>query len=133
MTNREKIYELSDMICKGCKTRHVCDAENCIMSEVVAEYLINAGYRKMNDTVVLLKTPDITPEELERIKNTLWNDGAVSLPVVPKTIDIEETCRQIAKEIFKDVADLLNSCTYVISAKMELKELAKKYGVEIEE
>lgn len=50
MTDREKIYELSDMICKGCKTRHDCDTENCIMSEVVAEYLIDNGYGNANQT-----------------------------------------------------------------------------------
>lgn len=128
MTDREKIYELSDMICKGCKTRHDCDTENCIMSEVVAEYLINAGYRKMNDTVVVLKTPDITPEELERIKNTLWNDGAVSLPVVPETIDIEEIVGNTAR----DILNTLNRTPHEYH-ESKIKELAKQYGVEIEE
>ncbi len=46
--------------------------------------------------------------------------------------EIEEAKKQVASDIFKEVADLINRCTYIITAKMQLKELAKKYGVEIE-
>lgn len=51
MTDRERIYELSEAICKGCKTRHDCDTENCIMSEVVAEYLLENGYGDIKQIV----------------------------------------------------------------------------------
>lgn len=52
MKNQAKIYELSEMICKGCKTRHDCKNNDgfCIMSEVVAEYLIDNGYGNANQT-----------------------------------------------------------------------------------
>lgn len=41
---KTKVEELSKEICSGCKTRHKCDNECCIMSAVVAEWLIRKGY-----------------------------------------------------------------------------------------
>ena len=46
---KKQIEELSREICNGCKTRHKCENNDgfCIMSDVVAEWLLNNGYRKV--------------------------------------------------------------------------------------
>ena len=48
MKDKEKqIYELTADICYACKGRHLCFNKNCTMAKIVAEELINAGYRKV--------------------------------------------------------------------------------------
>lgn len=74
MNNQEKIYELSEMICKGCKTRHDCDTENCIMSEVVAEYLLNNGYGKLSEVAKDILQPLHYEIDREKCVGVLYND-----------------------------------------------------------
>lgn len=46
-----QIEELSKEICNGCKTRHKCENNDgfCIMSDVVAEHLLNKDYGNIKD------------------------------------------------------------------------------------
>lgn len=113
MTDREKQIEEMAMSIAECNET-AC--ENCALKcskYITCEILHDNGYRKMNDTVVVLKTPDISPEELEHIKNTLYNDGAVLLPAVPETIDIDETCKQAVKEFCEKLKSFIIAHTCV--------------------
>ncbi|MCM1441164.1 MAG: hypothetical protein NC131_18475 [Roseburia sp.] len=51
------VEELSKEICHGCKTRHSCDNNDgfCVMSDVVAEWLIEHGYGNLKKFAEKLK------------------------------------------------------------------------------
>ena len=89
------------------------DVTTTIGTTVLAKAIIEEGYRQCNNTIVVLKTPDISLEELEHIKTKLYNDSAVLLPVVPETIDIEETCKQAVKEFCEKLKSFIIAHTCV--------------------
>lgn len=130
MTDREKIYELSEAICRGCKTRHDCNTENCAMSEIVAEYLFNVGYRKMDEVTLRLDLGDRTAEEIKQIAEAF--NGEIK--------------KQVAKEVLQKAFESMKG----ISAKTDcllddesvyedsslvnvLNLIGKPYGVEVDE
>ncbi len=74
MDKKEQIEELSKEICNGCRTRHDCENKDgfCIMSDVVAEWLIEKGYRKIIPNVdFVVRASDLVKVREKAIKDVL--------------------------------------------------------------
>lgn len=128
MTDREK--QIEEMAKEVLSIKVQCKGQECNKhipcTTCYAEHLYNAGYRKMDDTIVVLEPADITPEELARIMAEA-HISAISLPDVPEIIDIEATCRENIKQVFEE----LNNYPYL--ERRQIRDFAKKYGVQLDD
>lgn len=120
MTDREKqIEEMAKDICFACKTRHKCNNELCCMSKIVAEALINAGYRLCGAISPNYKHYQAECERYTRtaeIKQDLAN---------------ESITKKVAQDILHELVNIMNAKCDDINSD-ELYYLANKYNVRID-
>lgn len=147
MCERKAVEELNNMICKGCKTRHDCENNDgfCIMSDVVAEYLLENGYGKISK-VGKGAIKDIKEKlqcclaakdccECERCDC----DGIAPLREALDCINYleaekEKACKDTAKELAKKLLDCGKECEDGAVYPFDIHSIVKElYGVEINE
>ena len=120
MNKEKQIEELARILFD--ESENYCDSDGCIITEKLAEQLYNAGYRKLSK------------EAQEMVSNAL---------VYSKRLKIEKSAEQVRKETAKEILQFLwntwwerqinkPGCRQGIRHS-HLEQLAKAYGVEIEE
>lgn len=127
MDKEKQIEEIAINICKGCKPRTKCENTNCTMSNIVAEYLYNAGYRKINDNKIV-----ISKEEYEKItKELVTEQRAKEIAQEFFGVVRKETAREILELLVPDCKSCdenwHNGCLCLRATLAE--KIAKQYGV----
>ena len=149
----EMIEEMARVICPNskewtCKACNWGSKPNCDAYKN-AEKLINEGYRNCKDKVVLTKEEyeklldvraDIILKDIDKVFKEEFEDTkrAVERKIKPvyKAIETKarkETAKEIFNELFKE-HNVFNDNDIIIAweVKEMLKELAKQFGVEVE-
>ncbi len=106
----EEIEELSREICNGCQTRHKCNNnECCAMSDIVAEWLFEKGYRKI-------------------IPNVDFVVRAGDLVIIR-----EKAIKDIIGELQGDlgIAKYIGNNAFATDLQIIIEQLKKEYHVEI--
>ena len=110
MTKQEQIEEIKQVLIKTCKRCRTFEED--YMQSKYAEALYNAGYRKVDDV-----RKETAKEIFKKVVNICikeedFQDGTVNTQLEPLYFGI------------------MNGCAFI---RNEVKELAKQYGVEVEE
>ena len=110
MTKQEQIEEIKQVLIKTCKRCRTFEED--YMQSKYAEALYNAGYRKVDDV-----RKETAKEIFQKgvnicIKEEDFQDGTVNTQLEPLYFGI------------------MNGCAFI---RNEVKEIAKQYGVEVEE
>ena len=110
MTKQEQIEEIKQVLIKTCKRCRTFEED--YMQSKYAEALYNAGYRKVDDV-----RKETAKEIFQKVVNICikeedFQDGTVNTQLEPLYFGI------------------MNGCAFI---RNEVKELAKQYGVEVEE
>ena len=110
MTKQEEIEEIKQVLIKTCKRCRTFEED--YMQSKYAEALYNAGYRKVDDV-----RKETAKEIFQKVVNICikeedFQDGTVNTQLEPLYFGI------------------MNGCAFI---RNEVKEIAKQYGVEVEE
>ena len=110
MTKQEQIEEIKQVLIKTCKRCRTFEED--YMQSKYAEALYNAGYRKVDDV-----RKETAKEIFQKVVNICikeedFQDGTVNTKLEPLYFGI------------------MNGCAFI---RNEVKEIAKQYGVEVEE
>lgn len=110
MTKQEQIEEIKQVLIKTCKRCRTFEED--YMQSKYAEALYNAGYRKVDDV-----RKETAKEIFQKVVNICikeedFQDGTVNTQLEPLYFGI------------------MNGCAFI---RNEEKEIAKQYGVEVEE
>lgn len=110
MTKQEQIEEIKQVLIKTCKRCRTFEED--YMQSKYAEALYNAGYRKVDDV-----RKETAKEIFQKVVNICikeedFQDGTVNTQLEPLYFGI------------------MNGCAFI---RNEVKEIAKQYGVEVEE
>lgn len=109
----KEIEEIAINICKGCKPRTKCKNTNCTMSNIVAEYLYNAGYRKTFTSSLATNEQKAFKEGynkgLEESKIVISkNQLAILVKNASKVISLEDIRKLQENKVLCDGTDLDN-------------------------
>lgn len=122
--------------CKNCTDKMIEEmakvmAENWFNETIIstAERLINAGYRKIPEGSVVLSKEEYEGLQMAKDFNYGYHEGEKNMTLYYENIKLPEARKETAKEILKDVLEGIGE----FYAGDIVEELAKKYGVEVEE
>lgn len=135
MTDKEKqIEEMAQILCT--KRNPICD--NCVIKIKEcdcydkANALYNAGYRKMDEVTLRLDLGDCSAEEIKQIAEAFNSDikkqvAKEILTALCEPMDVWTETEDLEKSEQRKIGGLL----FVNKANERIKELAKKYEVEV--
>lgn len=143
MTKEQRIEQLSGEICNGCRTRYKCNNNDgfCIMSDVVAEWLIDKGYgniKEYQSEIERLQTELAHREEdlVHADENVFYRECKVALnekDIKNKAVKefAEKSKNALWDKVVEEFGDMASDVKYITldidETENKIDELLKEY------